>query len=115
MSDVLAYLERYPLLAALVGVVLLALVAYLAGYLRQHPKIHQDMTLLVRQLEPGAGGLPIEIYTFTNITEWGAYEDIQSDVFDHVLSIIHEFGLRVFQEPAGADLAGLTGRVHGAS
>jgi miniconductance mechanosensitive channel len=89
--------------------------AYLVGYLRQHPKIHQDMTLLVRQLEPGAGGLPIEIYTFTNITEWGAYEDIQSDVFDHVLSIIHEFGLRVFQEPAGADLAGLTGRVHGAS
>ena len=73
------------------------------------------MTLLVRQLEPGAGGLPIEIYTFTNTTEWGAYEDIQSDVFDHVLSIIHEFGLGVFQEPSGADLAALAAKTHGPS
>jgi len=89
--------------------------AYLVGYLRQHPRIHQGMTLLVRQLEPGAGGLPIEIYTFTNTTEWGAYEDIQSDVFDHVLSIIHEFGLGVFQEPSGADLAALAAKTHGPS
>lgn len=81
--------------------------AYLVGYLRQHPKIHQDMTLLVRQLEPSSTGLPIELYVFTNTTAWGAYEDIQSDVFDHVLSIIHEFGLRVFQEPSGLDFAQL--------
>jgi miniconductance mechanosensitive channel len=83
--------------------------AYLVGYLRQHPRIHQDMTLLVRQLEPTSEGLPIELYMFTNTTAWGEYEDIQSDVFDHVLSIVHEFGLRVFQEPSGLDFGRLAG------
>jgi miniconductance mechanosensitive channel len=81
--------------------------AYLVQYLRRHPQIHQDMTLLVRQLAPGAGGLPIELYTFTNTTNWNAYEDIQSDIFDHILSIIREFGLRVFQDPSGMDFARL--------
>jgi miniconductance mechanosensitive channel len=83
--------------------------AYLVGYLRQHPRIHQDMTLLVRQLEPTSEGLPVELYMFTNTTAWGEYEDIQSDVFDHVLSIVHEFGLRVFQEPSGLDFGRLAG------
>jgi miniconductance mechanosensitive channel len=82
--------------------------AYLKGYLRQHPRIHQGMTLLVRQLPPSSEGLPIELYVFTNTTAWGDYEDIQSDVFDHVFSIVHEFGLRVFQGPAGADFAKLS-------
>jgi miniconductance mechanosensitive channel len=81
--------------------------AYAYNYLRHHPKIHQGMTLLVRQLAPGPEGLPIEIYCFTNTTVWAEYEDIQSDVFDHLLAIVPEFGLRLFQKPAGSDLANL--------
>ena len=79
--------------------------AYLFGYLRQHPKIHQQMTLMVRQLAPTPKGLPLELYTFTKVTNWVEYEGIQADIFDHVLSIVHEFGLRVFQAPSGADFA----------
>ncbi len=81
--------------------------AYAFNYLSNHPKIHAGMTLLVRQLELGSEGMPIEIYCFTNTTEWAAYEDIQSDVFDHLLSIVPEFGLRLYQKPAGSDLANL--------
>jgi miniconductance mechanosensitive channel len=81
--------------------------AYIRNYLKHHPKIHQDMTLIVRQLQPGTEGLPIEIYTFTNDTDWVAYEDIQADIFDHIYAIAPEFGLRLYQKPAGADLAGL--------
>ncbi|KAF1712145.1 mechanosensitive ion channel protein MscS [Pseudoxanthomonas kalamensis DSM 18571] len=78
--------------------------AYVERYLRAHPGIHQGMTLMVRQLPPAATGLPLEIYCFTNTVQWTAYENIQSDIFDHLLSILPEFGLRVFQEPAGADM-----------
>ena len=85
--------------------------AYAFRYLKSHPKIHDDMTLIVRQLAPGPEGLPIEIYCFTNTTEWSAYEDIQSDIFDHLLAIVPEFGLRLFQKPAGSDLSDLK---HGA-
>jgi miniconductance mechanosensitive channel len=77
--------------------------AYLVGYLRKHPKIHQGMTMIVRQLEPTPQGLPIELYVFTNVTGWNEYEGIQSDIFDHVFSIVPEFGLRVFQAPSGFD------------
>jgi miniconductance mechanosensitive channel len=82
--------------------------AYIFNYLKHHPKIHQDMTLIVRQLQPGADGLPIEIYCFSNDTAWDHYEDIQSDIFDHSLSIVPEFGLRVYQQPAGSDLQALS-------
>ena len=79
--------------------------AYCVAYLRSHPKIHQEgMTLLVRQLAPGAQGLPLEIYAFTNDTAWRNYEDIQGDIFDHLLSILPEFGLSPYQSPSGADL-----------
>lgn len=78
--------------------------AYIECYLRDHPKIHQEMTLLVRQLEPTPTGLPIEVYCFTNTTEWNAYEGIQSDLFDHFLSVAGSFGLQAFQYPAGRDL-----------
>ncbi|SFQ07155.1 mechanosensitive ion channel family protein [Pseudomonas borbori] len=78
--------------------------AYVEHYLRQHPGIHQEMTQLVRQLHPTADGLPLELYCFTNTTAWGSYESIQSDIFDHLLAILPEFGLRVFQHPSGADL-----------
>ena len=90
--------------------------AYVLNYLRHHPRVHREgMTLLVRQRPPGPDGLPIEIYCFTNITAWEAYEDIQADIFDHLLAIAPEFGLRVYQKPAGADLASLrpnTGETH---
>ncbi|HJP04968.1 MAG: mechanosensitive ion channel protein MscS [Chromatiales bacterium] len=81
--------------------------AYAYNYLKNHPKIHKGMTLIVRQLDPGPEGLPLEIYCFTNTTEWAAYEDIQSDIFDHLLAIVPEFGLRLYQKPAGSDLANL--------
>jgi len=81
--------------------------AYAYDYLKNHPRIDKDMTLIVRQLAPGPEGLPLEIYCFTNTTEWAAYEDIQSDIFDHLLAIVPEFGLRLYQKPAGSDLANL--------
>ena len=84
--------------------------AYIYNYLKHHPKIHQDMTLIVRQLQPTTEGLPIEIYCFSNDIEWAAYEDIQSDIFDHTSAIAPEFGLRLYQRPAGADLEGLRGK-----
>ena len=81
--------------------------AYAYNYLKNHPKIEKRMTLIVRQLGPGPEGLPLEIYCFTNTTEWSAYEDIQSDIFDHLMTIMPEFGLRLYQKPAGSDLAEL--------
>ena len=81
--------------------------AYAYNYLKNHPKVHEGMTLIVRQLGPGPEGLPLEIYCFTNTTEWAVYEDIQSDIFDHLLAIVPEFGLRLYQKPAGSDLANL--------
>lgn len=79
--------------------------AYCVAYLRNHPKIHQSgMTLLVRQLPPTQTGLPIELYAFANDTAWANYEDIQGDIFDHLLSILPEFELSAFQAPSGADL-----------
>lgn len=81
--------------------------AYAANYLKNHPSIHKGMTLMVRQLAPGPEGLPLEIYCFTNTTVWADYESIQADIFDHLLAIVPDFGLRLFQKPAGSDLAGL--------
>lgn len=81
--------------------------AYALNYLKNHPDIHAGMTLIVRQLTSGPDGLPLEIYCFTNTTEWSRYEDIQSDIFDHLFAILPEFGLRLFQKPAGSDLHGL--------
>ena len=79
--------------------------AYCAAYLHAHPKIHQlGFTFLVRHLEPTADGLPIELYVFTNDNRWAQYEDIQADIFDHLLAAAPEFGLRVFQSPTGSDL-----------
>jgi len=83
--------------------------AYIYNYLKHHPKIHDRMTLIVRQLQPGTEGLPIEIYCFSNDIDWVAYEGIQADIFDHIAAIAPEFGLRLYQRLAGADLAGLRG------
>ncbi len=90
--------------------------AWIMAFLRQHPMLHQDRTLLVRQLAPTAEGLPIEIYVFCNDTAWTTYETVQADIFDHVLSIVPEFGLRVFQNPSSYDFASLAqARAGGAS
>ena len=82
--------------------------AYIDRYLRRHPEIHESgYTLIVRQLAPGATGLPIEIYCFSKEQAWERYEAIQADLFDHILAIVPEFGLRVFQHPSGEDVRNL--------
>jgi miniconductance mechanosensitive channel len=78
--------------------------AYVTRYLRAHPGIAQDMTFLVRHLQPGPRGLPLEIYVFVNDVRWAVYEGVQADVFDHLIAILPEFGLRLFQEPSGSDM-----------
>jgi len=77
--------------------------AYVEFYLNQHPGIAQNQSLIIRQLQPTSEGLPLEIYAFTNTTVWKDYEAIQSDIFDHLIAIIPEFGLKVYQAPSGAD------------
>lgn len=79
--------------------------AYCVAYLQNHSNINSSgMTLIVRQLEPSPTGLPIQIYAFTNDTKWANYENIQSDIFDHLLSILPEFNLKAFQDPSGSDI-----------
>jgi len=81
--------------------------AYCVAYLKANPKIHDKMTFLVRQLAPTSKGLPIEIYVFSNDTNWGNYEAIQADIFDHLIAILPEFDLAAFQETSGMDLRSL--------
>lgn len=81
--------------------------AYLFEFVTRHPLIHNDMTLLVRQLESTSEGIPIQIYVFTTDTRWNYYEDIQGDIFDHVFAILPEFGLKAFQGPTGSDIRSL--------
>ena len=78
--------------------------AYVVAYLKANPKIHHEMTFLVRHLQPTPQGLPLEIYVFSNDQVWANYEAIQADIFDHLLASMPEFGLQVFQYPSGADL-----------
>lgn len=82
--------------------------AYVIAYLKNHPLIHKDMTFLVRQLQPGESGLPIEIYVFSKDQVWANYESIQADIFDHLLASLPLFDLRVFQNPTGSDFRLLT-------
>lgn len=79
--------------------------AYIAAYLDAHPQISDQLTFLVRQLEPGPTGLPIEIYVFSKNQIWAVYEGIQADIFDHLLAVAPEFGLKVYQQPGSHDLA----------
>lgn len=83
--------------------------AYLNEYLRHHPRIRKDMTLMVRQLAPDDHGLPIEVYAFTNTVVWLEYESIQADIFDHIFAVVEEFGLRIHQTPTGSDIRALSG------
>lgn len=84
---------------------------YLEFYLHSLPTIHDDMTFLVRQLQPSEKGIPMEIYVFSKQQEWAVYESIQADIFDHILAIINEFDLRIFQIPTGDDLARINSTV----
>ncbi len=77
---------------------------YVMHYLTHHPKVHQGLTMIVRQLQPTAQGMPIELYFFSANTAWVKYEALQAEVFDHVLATLHRFGLKVFQSPTGLDL-----------
>lgn len=79
--------------------------AYVAAYLAAHPGIAHDKTVVVRQLAPGADGLPLEIYCFTATVAWAGYEATQADIFDHLLAVLRTFELRLFQQPTGLDLA----------
>ena len=81
--------------------------AYVQAYLRNHPEINKDMTFLIRQLPPSENGLPIEIYVFSKDKVWANYEAIQADIFDHILAVVPEFDLRVYQNPTGADFQAL--------
>ncbi len=85
--------------------------AYVVQYLKCRPDIRQDgLTLIVRQLDPGPSGLPLEIYAFTKTADWEKYEATQADIFSHLLAAVPQFGLRVFQDPSGMDLQGLLER-----
>ena len=84
---------------------------YLEAYLMNRPEINKSMTIMVRQLQPSESGLPIEIYAYSQNKQLIGYESIQSDIFDHILAIIPEFGLRVFQAPSGNDIRDLTEKI----
>ena len=79
---------------------------YLEKYLRNHPRVNQNMTIMVRQLQPTAQGLPLELYFFSDGTAWIPYEKLQSEIFEHVFAMLPTFGLRIFQSPMGIDFSG---------
>ena len=79
---------------------------YLEDYLQHHPRVNSGMTIMVRQLQPTAQGLPLELYFFSDGTEWVPYEHLQSEILEHVFAVMPTFGLRVFQSPMGIDFSG---------
>ena len=87
--------------------------AYVTAYLKQHPKVHEGMTTMVRQLQPTDRGLPLEIYVFLKEQRWVEYEGLQADIFDHIIAVVQEFDLKVFQYPTGSDVSGLVDRASG--
>lgn len=84
--------------------------AYLTSYLKSLPAVNQELTCMVRQLQPTETGIPLELYFFSSIKDWIPYEGVQADVFDHVLAIIPEFDLHVFQSPTGEDFRAFSQR-----
>lgn len=77
---------------------------YLQEYLKTHPRTHKELMIMVRQLQPTSEGLPLEVYCFSDTSDWKQYEEIQGEIFDHLLAVIPEFGLRIYQRPSGRDL-----------
>ena len=84
--------------------------AYVKAYLNNNKYIHENMTFLVRQLSPTENGLPLQIYVFSNNTNWVEYEEIQSDIFDHLLAALEQFDLKIYQQPSGNDLINLSSK-----
>jgi miniconductance mechanosensitive channel len=80
---------------------------YLELYLKNIPKINQDMSFIVRQLQSTDKGVPVEVYAFSREKEWGDYETLQADIFDHIFAVLPEFDLKVFQAPSGFDTRSL--------
>lgn len=85
---------------------------YLVRYLQAHPMINQDLTVMVRHLQPTPQGLPVEIYAFASDNCWFRYEEIQADIFDHVHAVLPLFDLRAFQSPAGTGVSAVGRRVN---
>ena len=83
---------------------------YLQHYLITHPMTHKELMMMVRQMQPTSEGVPLEVYCFSNTSEWPKYEQIQAEIFDHIFAIIPEFGLRIFQSPSGIDIKSLQGK-----
>jgi miniconductance mechanosensitive channel len=81
--------------------------AYLQAYLNDNENLSKENTIIVRQLQPTEKGLPIEIYAFSNILEWDKYEDLISDIFDHIFAVVPQFELQIFQNPSGSDFKSL--------
>ena len=79
--------------------------AYVNAYLRSHPGVNQDLTLLVRQQDPTPHGIPLQVYCFSSDVRWAPYENLAGDIFDHLLAVLPEFGLRVYQQPGSGDIA----------
>jgi miniconductance mechanosensitive channel len=79
--------------------------AYLNSYLANCPYINKDMTFMVRQLSPTETGVPIQIYAFSSNKAWVSYENIQSDIFDHVFAVVTMFDLKIYQKPSSNSLA----------
>ena len=77
---------------------------WLEEWLRNHPAIHKEMIVMVRQLQPTAHGLPLELYFFSSNTAWVVYEHLQAEIFEYIYAILPEYGLKAFQSPAGTDL-----------
>lgn len=84
--------------------------AYLTAYLKSNPNISKEMTLMVRQLQPGENGIPIEIYVFSNNKDWTAYENIQSDIFDHIYACVPMFDLKIFQKPSSTTISSIAAK-----
>ena len=82
--------------------------AYLVAYLRSLSLVRHDLHCMVRQLEPTAEGLPLELYFFIGIIDWVPYEEAQSNIFDHVLAVVPLFDLRLYQAPSGMDLRSIS-------
>src|SRR5690606_19615941 len=78
---------------------------YALAYLKKQREIHQDMLMIVRMMEPESQGIPVEVYCFSNKTAWVDYERIQGNIFDHLLAILPEMALRLYQAPSGADFS----------
>lgn len=80
---------------------------YVENWLSKRPEVRTDLLYMVRQMEPTPSGLPVDIYFYTTVTDWKAFEHLQSEVFDHIYATLPEFGLRIFQTPSGSDIANL--------